>query len=1120
MIRALGDKAAARHSAPLGLVARDRELSELERALGQCRLGGSAVIVLRGEPGTGKSALVATIGSRARDFEVVQLRAGGEDALREWPGALREVLEGRALRLTGNLAKSVADAIGRLVVAEGVPVLLTIDDAQLLPASLLQALVDAVEDGHSSHPVLVVLALSDLPHVREVHLEVSPVSLCRLGGLTIEQAALLLERVLGRAPRLGVTRALVHAAGGNPEALIGASAALGEDVLEGWRPLPDPLPLDVSQREAFGSCLEGLGTRTRDALVLVAAGRMQRTVAEAALGALGLELSCLEPAIERGIVVLHRNRIAFSHPLVRSAAYALADDEARARAHEALAHAFALEGLVEVAAEHAARSAGARSSALGLYAQAVRVALDRSDLAAAARYQEVMAELASTSELTLQHLTLAGAWWLSTGEVPRARRCLDQAAALRAPVELESSLTYWRSRAAMAHEVGWQIAEELARAGEALAHDVSGQAVWMLGEAAVCLFEAGDAHAANELASQAVRAAQGGGFLEAYAQAVAASVRVAGHLDALGGDRLRPATSFLASQPDALLLSPLFAHLVGAALLEQSGPDAASTWASFLERNASSTGNLTLGPVAKLLGARVALRNGRLEEAAALASSAAEGAAAQGQRVVAVRALAVALEAQSLMGEHQLAFVTASRLFGEVHDSERALRATAYRALAELELQRSRVSSALSWLKAAEFEMTGDRDEGAPVDPRRATYVAALGEVLVHDGRLDAVAPLVELVDDAARCGAVEPAWAPALKAATCDDPGAADDLVKVALRLSRDEPALKMRIEVCDATRLARMGHHERAGRRLRSAAALAREIGAGGWATRCELALERLAAPASVELSALRPGKPAALAPHATPFQGLRGQARSSGHGSLDPSARWEITMLGSFVVRHEDSLISMPTSLAATALKLVALRRRILVDELVEELWPASAPGVGMRRLRNVLWRVRAVCGDIVLREDRLILLSPDAVTDVEVFRRIAVQALDPATPQEKAAELVRSALELYKGELLPMDRYADWAVATRESLARLKVQLLEVRVHQAVAEDRIQEALGLLDELIEADPYEETNYLKVAELHEKAGNRRLALAVLGRAERTLAELGIPPSPELKRRGQQLS
>jgi DNA-binding SARP family transcriptional activator len=228
----------------------------------------------------------------------------------------------------------------------------------------------------------------------------------------------------------------------------------------------------------------------------------------------------------------------------------------------------------------------------------------------------------------------------------------------------------------------------------------------------------------------------------------------------------------------------------------------------------------------------------------------------------------------------------------------------------------------------------------------------------------------------------------------------------------------------------------------------------------------------------------------------------------------------MLGSFAVRHEEALVGMPVSLAATALKIVALRRRILVEELVEELWPDSAPGVGMRRLRNVLWRIRVASGDILVREDKFILLSPRAVTDAEIFRRLASQALDPATPADKAADLAENASALYGGELLPADRYADWAAVQRESLARMNIQLIELRVRHAVEEERIAEALGLLEVLMESDPYEEEHYMRAAELHAKIGNRKRAVATLQRAERRLSEFGYPMSAAMRRLADSIS
>ncbi len=82
------------------------------------------------------------------------------------------------------------------------------------------------------------------------------------------------------------------------------------------------------------------------------------------------------------------------------------------------------------------------------------------------------------------------------------------------------------------------------------------------------------------------------------------------------------------------------------------------------------------------------------------------------------------------------------------------------------------------------------------------------------------------------------------------------------------------------------------------------------------------------------------------------------------------------------------------------------------------------------------------------------------------------------------------------------------------------MIELRVNDAIEDDRIQEATYLLDLLVETDPYEEHHYLVAAELQAKVGNRRRALATIGRAERTLSELGILPSDRLKALGASLS
>jgi DNA-binding SARP family transcriptional activator len=236
-------------------------------------------------------------------------------------------------------------------------------------------------------------------------------------------------------------------------------------------------------------------------------------------------------------------------------------------------------------------------------------------------------------------------------------------------------------------------------------------------------------------------------------------------------------------------------------------------------------------------------------------------------------------------------------------------------------------------------------------------------------------------------------------------------------------------------------------------------------------------------------------------------------------DAAPEWEIFLLGEFNVSRRHAAVAIPQSLAAQALKIVTLHKKIHVDELVEMLWPEAEPGVGSRRLRNVLWRIRGACGDLLLREGNLICLAKDASTDIDRFESVATRALSCEGGPEEVARLAAEAVSIYRGELLPGDRYADWAAAYREALLRRHASMLELLVTSSLSEDRFDHALGFLERLIETDPFEEHYYLQVAEIHVEAGQFHRARNALERASRMLVDLGVPPSPTLLRAKQSL-
>jgi DNA-binding SARP family transcriptional activator len=324
--------------------------------------------------------------------------------------------------------------------------------------------------------------------------------------------------------------------------------------------------------------------------------------------------------------------------------------------------------------------------------------------------------------------------------------------------------------------------------------------------------------------------------------------------------------------------------------------------------------------------------------------------------------------------------------------------------------------------------------------------------------------------------------------------------------------PMLLAQIDLCAGVRLAAASRLADARLRLNRSRHAFEQLGAYGFAVLAdqELAIEAPAAgpvPETVDdIPALR--AMATIAPSGPP-------------AAVRPEAEheWDIRLLGEFTVSRRNGEVAIPQSLAAQALKIVTLHKKIHVDELVEMLWPEAAQGVGSRRLRNVLWRIRGACGDLLQREGNLICLAKDASTDIDRFEETATQALTCDGTTEDVARLAEEAVSIYRGELLPGDRYADWAAAYREALLRRHASMLELLVTSSLAERRFDQSLSYLERLIETDPFEEHYYLQVAEIHVEAGQFHRARNALERASRMLVDLGVPPSPTLLRAKQSL-
>ena len=230
------------------------------------------------------------------------------------------------------------------------------------------------------------------------------------------------------------------------------------------------------------------------------------------------------------------------------------------------------------------------------------------------------------------------------------------------------------------------------------------------------------------------------------------------------------------------------------------------------------------------------------------------------------------------------------------------------------------------------------------------------------------------------------------------------------------------------------------------------------------------------------------------------------------LSPPDGFVIRTLGQFSVRRGEADVALPAGRGAAIVRLLTLHPAGLdADEVIEVFWPDEDPESGRRRLRSALSRLRGRAGGLVVRAGARLRLAP-AWIDATAFRASADRAL---TARGRDAEsLAIAALALWTGDLLPTDPYESWAVAPREQLRRRRLDLLDLIAAAALARGSLNEARLAAEQAIEADPYDESRYLLAAQALVALGRREPARRLLDRAVARLRELGLDPTPELRR------
>jgi DNA-binding CsgD family transcriptional regulator len=443
------------------LIGRERECARLDELLDDARHGRSRALVLRGDPGIGKTALLEYAIGRAEGVRV--LRAVGIESesalafsglhqlLRPVLGALDQVPEAAAEALSRSLALAEPGEVNPFLAyagalqllaeaAETEPVLAVIDDAHWLDPASTEAITFAARR-------LEAEAIAILFAVREgepTRLDPRGIAELRVEGLSAESARELLAGADDGSIATAVAGRLVAATRGNPLALVEIPGTLSEGQRAGTDPLDDPLPVGEAVERAFLSRARSLTPRAREAL-LVAAASDTGDLAPIAR-ACGGSAAAIDEAERAGLVEVRGEELSFRHPLVRSAVYSAAPAGARRQAHAALAAAFGSEDADRRAWHLGAATIGPDEAAAATLEEAAERARARGGMAAEARLLERSASLTSDPEKRASRLGQAGWAALLAGWSDESLALLEQGLQLvEDPVtraDLHDSLAY------------------------------------------------------------------------------------------------------------------------------------------------------------------------------------------------------------------------------------------------------------------------------------------------------------------------------------------------------------------------------------------------------------------------------------------------------------------------------------------------------------------------------------------------------------------------------------------------------------------------------------------------------------------------------------------------------
>jgi DNA-binding CsgD family transcriptional regulator len=483
---------------------RAAEQGAIDALLAGAREGVSGALVIRGEPGIGKTALLHYAAARADGMRVLHgtgvesevelpfaglhlLLRPGLDLLRSLPGPQNRALSGAFGLATGEPGDRFLVGLGALTLlselAEQAPLLCLIDDAQWLDRASAEAL-GFVARRLDREGIVILFAARDYPQA----FASEGIPHMQLQGLDAMSAAALLQASEVTLPP-DLQDQLIAETQGNPLALLElppilAAAQHGSSLRLG------PVPLTNRVLSAFSHQVRLLPPPAQTLLLAAAAEDTGDLAMLLRAGTrLGVNAADLQPAETSGLVSVTAGTLVFRHPLIRAAVYHGASLSQRIAAHHALAAAYDGHRDTDRRAWHQAAAATGPDEqvAAELELTAGRAA-GRSGYAAAAAAYERAAQLSEDAAAAARRLAHACEAALRSGNLDAALVLAERAGRDTADREIQARLAQVRASAHFG-QGDMRTAHAVLTAGAAsIAATDPARAFWMLSDALYALW--------------------------------------------------------------------------------------------------------------------------------------------------------------------------------------------------------------------------------------------------------------------------------------------------------------------------------------------------------------------------------------------------------------------------------------------------------------------------------------------------------------------------------------------------------------------------------------------------------------------------------------------------------